>query len=114
MKKLLILIVLLGFGTVKAQISDVRVEGSNINVYDENDKRIMYLTSGSSAELLGFSSKFFVILENGYIKTYDENCKNLGYISAATNKFISATGSTFIVENSSGYRDKYDMYCKRK
>lgn len=114
MKKIFLMTtILLTCAAVKAQISDVHIDNGYLCVYDENDKKISYLTSGSFDKLLGFSSEFFVVLDNGYIATFDKNCKKLGYISGSSNKFISATGSTFIVE-SNGYKNKYDKYCKRK
>ena len=66
MKKLLLMAtMLLSFGAVKAQISDVQQKGSFLYVYGENNKQLSYLSIGSSDEYLGMGSSFFVVKKAG-------------------------------------------------
>ena len=82
MKKLLLMAtMLLSFGAVKAQISDVQQKGSFLYVYGENNKQLSYLSIGSSDEYLGMGSSFFVVKKGSFIYTYDKNCKQLSYRS---------------------------------
>ena len=60
MKKLLLMAaMLLSFGAVKAQISDVQHKGNRLYVYCENNKQLSFLDLRGSDELLGMGSSFF-------------------------------------------------------
>ncbi len=53
-------------------ISDVRVKGSLIEVYDEDSKRISYM-SQSNKEVAGVASDFFVVINGSLIKFMMKN-----------------------------------------
>ena len=114
MKKLLLMAtILLSFGAVKAQISDVQQKGSYLYVYGENNKQLSYVSIGSSDEYLGMGSSFFVVKKGSYIYTYDYNSKQIAYMSiGSSDKFKSAGGNSFNIKKGS-YIYTYDKNCKQ-
>ena len=80
MKKLLLMAtMLLSFGAVKAQISDVQQKGSYLYVYGENNKQLSYMIIGSSDKFKSAGGNSFNIKKGSYIYTYDKNCEQLSY-----------------------------------
>jgi hypothetical protein len=61
-------------------ISDVRVNGSLIEVYDANSKRISDMSAGKK-ELVRVASNFFVVISGSLIEVFDEKCNRISYIS---------------------------------
>ena len=114
MKKLLLMAtILLSFGSVKAQISDVQQKGSFLYVYGENNKRLSYLSISSSDEYLGMGSSFFVVKKGSFIHTYDYNSKQIAYMSiSSSDKFKSAGGNSFNIKKGS-FIFTYDKNCKQ-
>ncbi len=78
-------------------ISDVRVKGSLIEVYDSNSKRVSYMSVGNK-ELVGIASNFFVVISGSLIEVYDEKCKRISYMSAGNKVIRGAAGNTFTVK----------------
>ena len=74
-------------------ISDVRVKGSLIEVYDSSSKRISYMSEGSK-DLVGIASNFFVIINGSLIEVYDEKCKRISYMSQGSKIVRGAAGNT--------------------
>jgi hypothetical protein len=103
MKKLLLMAtMLLSFGAVKAQISDVQQKGSLLYVYDENNKKLSVLSIGSSDEYLGMGSSFFVVQKGSLIYTYDYNSEKIAVLSiGSSDKFKSAGGNSFNIKKGS-------------
>ncbi len=72
MKKILILTLLLT-SMLKAQISEVKVEGSYAKIYNDVGRytgNSIYL--GVSNSLQGYNSKYIVIKEGSYVKIYND------------------------------------------
>jgi len=95
-----------------AQISDVQVDGSWIEVYDGNGKEISSMSS-RGRDLVGVASSFFVVVKGSWIITYDKNCKEIASMSSSGRTVRGAAGSSFTVEKSS-WIITYDKYCKEK
>jgi hypothetical protein len=115
MKKLLLMAtMMLSFGAVKAQISDVQQKGSYLYVYGENNKQLSYMVIGSSEEYLGMGSSFFVVKKgSSYIYTYDYNSKQIAYmVIGSSEEFKSAGGNSFNIKKGS-YIYTYDKNCKQ-
>jgi hypothetical protein len=113
MKKFLLMAtMLLSFGAVKAQISDVQQKGSYLYVYGENNKELSSMYFSSSDEYLGMGSSFFVVRKGSYIYTYDYYSKEIAsmYFSSS-DKFKSAGGNSFNIKKGS-YIYTYDKNCK--
>ena len=72
---------LLTFGAANAQIADVQVKGSWINVYDEKCKEISSMSS-SGKTVRGASGNSFTVKVGSWINTYDKNCKEISSRSA--------------------------------
>jgi hypothetical protein len=116
MKKLLFMAtMLLSFGTVKAQISDVRQKGSILYVYDENNKQLSNMRIDNSDEYLGMGSSFFVVKKNGsYIYTYDYNSKQIASMKiGSSDEFKSAGGNSFNIKKNRFFIYTYDKNCKQ-
>jgi hypothetical protein len=102
MKKLLLMMMaLLSFGMIKAQIMDVQQKGMFIYVYGEGNKVISQHQVQSTD-----------ILQGMFFRTYDHNSKEIGYLQVATtDKFKNASGNTFNVKKGQ-FVYTYDKNCK--
>ena len=110
MKKVLILAgFVLSTLLANAQISDVRIEGSWIRVYDENNSQISYMNSYSMS-VDGVSSSFFVATDGKTIRVYDKNCNQISYMYSQGMTVRGASGSTFTVMDR-GLIRTYDKNC---
>ena len=56
----------------------VVVNGAHIEVYNENCKRISYMSSGDKI-VRGAAGSTFTVKNGIYIETYDEECKRISY-----------------------------------
>jgi hypothetical protein len=113
MKKLLLMMMaLLSFGMIKAQIMDVQQKGMFIYVYGEGNKVISQHQVQSTDILLGMGSSFFIVKKGMFFRTYDHNSKEIGYLQVATtDKFKNASGNTFNVTKGQ-FVYTYDKNCK--
>ena len=114
MKNLILLAtILLTFGAVNAQISDVQQKGNYLHVYGENNKQLSFMNIGSSDEYLGMGSSFFVVKKGSYIHTYDYNSNQIAFMNiGSSDKFKSAGGNSFNIKKG-GYIHTYDKNCKQ-
>jgi hypothetical protein len=104
---------LLIFGAVKAQISDVQQKGSYLYVYGENNKQLSFMNISSSDEYLGMGSSFFVVKKGSYIFTYDYKSKQIAFMNfSSSDKFKSVGGNSFNIQKGS-YVHTYDKNCKQ-
>jgi len=113
MRKLLLMaMILLSFGALRAQISDVQQKGSYLYVYDNNNKQLSSMFMQNSDEYLGMGSSFFVVKKGSYIYTYDYNSKQIASMFLQnSDKFKSAGGNSFNIKKGS-YIYTYDKNCK--
>jgi len=98
MKKLILMAtMLLTFGAVKAQIGDVKVDGSFAKIYDDKGK-YTYKSIGlcSKCELSGFNSNYIVITDGSFAKIYDDKgkytYKSIGLCSNCSVKNVTPSG----------------------
>jgi hypothetical protein len=106
-------LMLLAFGSLKAQISDVQQKGSYLYVYGEDNKQLSSMRINSSDEYLGMASTFFVIKKGSYIYTYDYNSKQIASMRFnSEDVFKSAGGNSFNIQKGS-YIYTYDKNCKQ-
>ena len=114
MKKLLFMAtMLLSFGALKAQISDVQEKGNRLYVYGENNKQLSFFDLNSSDEFLGMGSSFYCVKRGNRIYTYDSNSKTIAFFDLNSDDvFKSATGNSFNIQR--GRRIyTYDKNCKQ-
>ena len=113
MKKFLLMAtMLLSFGAINAQISDVQQKGNWLHVYGENNKELSHISINSSDEYLGMGSSFFVVKKGNWIHTYDYNSKEISHMSInRSDKFKSAGGSSFNIQKGN-WIHTYDKNCK--
>lgn len=73
MKQLLSFIILyLSLGFVQAQIGEVKVNGNQAQIYDENGRNTnFYVSLNAYAKLADYNSKYIVIEEGNQAKIYD-------------------------------------------
>ena len=114
MKNLILLAtILLTFGAVNAQISDVQQKGNWLHVYGENNKELSHISINSSDEYLGMGSSFFVVQKGSYIYTYDSKSNQIAYMSInSSDKFKNAGGNSFNIKKGS-YIYTYDKKCNQ-
>ncbi len=72
---------LLMFGAVKAQISDVQQKGSYLYVYGDGNQQLSYMSINSSDKFKNAGGNSFNIKKGSYIYTYDKECNQLSYRS---------------------------------
>jgi hypothetical protein len=114
MKKFfLIATMLLAFGSINAQISDVQQKGSYLYVYGQNNKKISQLSLSSSDVYLGMGSSFFIVKKGSYLYTYNIDSKKIAQLSlSSSDTFRSASGNSFNIQKGS-YIYTYDQNCKK-
>ena len=90
MKKLLILMsILVAPQLSTAQIGDVRQDGRNLHIYNDNFKNYKSLWLCKSCELVGFNSKYIVISEPRIqAHIYDHNGANIGFIKYGRTTYV--------------------------
>lgn len=112
MKKLfLMLVMLLAFDSVNAQIGDVQQKGNWLFSYDGN-KEIGRFSINSSDVFLGFSSSIIVVQKGNWIFSYDSKGKEMGRFSInSTDQFKSVVGNNINIKKGN-WMFTYD--CKGK
>ena len=76
------------------EISDVRLKGNYLQVFNAEGKKISELNS-SHGDLCGIAPDFYVVEKGNYYKTYDINSKNIAEINISHGEFRNAAGSSF-------------------
>lgn len=106
---------LLSFGAFKAQIGEIKQEGSGngyLKIYDENGKYTgHYVSLCSNCDFTGNNSKYIIIKEgSGYAKIYDENGRYTGhYVSLCSKCQIKNITSSAILISEGGITKYYDF-----
>jgi hypothetical protein len=109
--------ILLSFGAVKAQIGEIKQEGSGngyLKIYDESGKyNGIFISLCSNCEFIGNNSKYILIKEgsgSGYVKIYDENGKYTGiFISLCSKCQVKNVTSTAILISEGSITKYYDF-----
>ena len=73
------------------EISDVRLKGNYLQVFNSEGKKISELNS-SHGELCGIASDFYVVEHGNYYRTYDTNSKKIAEINTSHGDFRNAAG----------------------
>lgn len=112
MKRILIIAaVILIFGSVNAQIADVKAEKGVVKVYHEGDNYPSYsLSIDRDCELSGFNSKYVVITCPGSVRIYkdkDYSCSNTIPLDAGF--YVKNVTSSAVLIKSPGSTRYYDF-----
>ena len=103
MKKFfLIATMLLAFGSINAQIAEVKQDGNVAKIYNDQGKYTgKYISLSSSREIAGFNSKYIVVIDGNVAKIYNEQASYTGkYISLSSSRFIkNVSGGAILVKD---------------
>ncbi len=114
MKKFILLTtMLLAFGAVNAQISDVQQSGEYIKVYGESGNKISEMRMTSDMEFLGFGNDFFVVKHASYIETYNQNAKEITEKQFPSDCYFKSTSGNSINFKHGTYIETYDKNLKK-
>jgi hypothetical protein len=109
MKKLFLMAtMLLMFGMVNAQISDVQQSGQYIKVFGESGNKISEMQMTSDMELLGFGNSFFVVNHGSYIETYNQNSKKITEKQFSSDCYFKSASGNSINFKHGTYIETYD------
>ena len=112
-------IVLLLSVSVRAQssesksISYIEMTSTWIHVYDESGN--VYYTDVRSrfGDVVGYSSKFFIVHRGSFYVIYDANCRSVNTLSVSNiGEILSVAGNTFTAKNGS-FISTYDRTGKK-
>lgn len=102
---------LLTFGTVNAQIGEVKVSGNQAKIYDENGINTnRYVSLNSNSELVGYNSKFIVIIEGNQAKIFDSKGNfTYKYVPICSNCVVKKVTSSAILVKQGNMTKYYDF-----
>jgi len=112
-------IVLLLSVSVRAQssesksISYIEMTSTWIHIYDESGN--VYYTDVRSrfGDVVGYSSKFFIVHRGSFYVIYDANCRSVNTLSVSNiGEILSVAGNTFTAKNGS-FISTYDRTGKK-
>lgn len=112
MKQLIfIATMLLTFGSLNAQIADVKVEPGAARVYHEGDNYPSYsLTLDRDCEVSGFNTKYVVITCNSSVRIYKDKEYNCSYtISLDADCYVKNVTASAILIKAPGATRYYDF-----
>ena len=118
-KNLLLALLLLSVILANAQssesksISYIEMTSTWIHIYDESGN--VYYTDVRSrfGDVVGYSSKFFIVHRGSFYVIYDTNCRSVNTLSVSNiGEILSVAGNTFTAKNGS-FISTYDRTGKR-
>lgn len=118
-KNLLLALLLLSVILANAQssesksISYIEMTSTWIHIYDESGN--VYYTDVRSrfGDVVGYSSKFFIVHRGSFYVIYDANCRSVNTLSVSNvGEILSVTGNTFTAKNGS-FISTYDRTGKK-
>ena len=118
-KNLLLALLLLSVILANAQssesksISYIEMTSTWIHIYDESGN--VYYTDVRSrfGDVVGYSSKFFIVHRGSFYVIYDANCRSVNTLSVSNiGEILSVAGNTFTAKNGS-FISTYDRTGKK-
>lgn len=108
---LFMVIMLLTFGAVNAQIADAKKKGEYLYIYGENGQKLSSMYLGTY-DLAGITSSFFVVKKRDYVYVYDYNCKKISSMYIGHYMIRGASGNSFTLKRGD-YIYTYDKNCNK-
>ena len=112
MKSILtIAILLLSYSIANAQIGEVKVEGSNAKIYNENGGYTgNSISLCSSCSVAGYNSKYIVIIYGSNAQIYNDQGGNTGNtISLCESCYVKKVTSSAILIKEGGFTKYYNF-----
>ena len=108
---LLMATMLLIYGAVNAQIGEVKVSGNQAKIYDESGNNTnRYVSLNSNSELVGYNSKFIVIVEGNQAKIIDSKGNfTYKYVSICSNCSVKKVTTSAILVKDGNMTKYYDF-----
>jgi hypothetical protein len=100
----------LTFGTINAQIGEVKVDGTNVKIYDDNGNDTgKRLTLCGGCELSGYNSRYIVITDGTNVKIYEGDTDTGKRITLNNNGYIKKVTSSAILVKEGNTVKYYDF-----
>jgi len=102
---------MLTYGSLNAQIGEVKVDGSAAKIYDDKGNYTgQYASLCSKCELAGYNSKYIVIIDGSAAKIYDSKGSYTGqYASLCSNCYVKNVSASAILIKDGSVTKYYDF-----
>lgn len=109
MKKIILMAtMLLTLGFVKAQIAEVKEDGSYLKIYDDSGYKTS-ISKCSRCLLAGYNNNYVVIVDGSYIKIYNSSGNYKTSISKCSSCSVKNVSGSYILINDGSYTKYYDF-----